>query len=84
MAQFAVVNAAGVGAFAVLGALAADRRFDGARDWGFINWMTTLRQEVPHETFSRIAAYEALGSVRKMKREPDDDTAEPGGPPGPR
>ncbi|MEV4109905.1 MFS transporter [Nonomuraea sp. NPDC049695] len=193
VAQFAVVNAVGVGAFAVLGALAADRQFDGARDWGFIlscdaigmifggllmvrlrprrllvsgasaalllalplaafaagapllvvcaasllagigveifsvNWMTTLRQEVPHEKFSRIAAYEALGSfgltplgaaaagpaadrlgldrtlwfatgaivaatalvlavpdVRKMQREPEDDAAGSGGPPGPR
>lgn len=24
--------------------------------------MTTLRQEIPHDRFSRIAAYEALGS----------------------
>jgi predicted MFS family arabinose efflux permease len=112
----------------VLGALAANRQFDGAREWGFIlscdaigmilggllmvrlrpqrllvsgtaaalllalplaafaaggplpvvcaasllagigveissvNWMTTLRQEIPHEKFSRVAAYEALGS----------------------
>ncbi|TDP95199.1 putative MFS family arabinose efflux permease [Labedaea rhizosphaerae] len=126
--QSAVVNAVGVGAFMVLGALAADRRLGGARDWGLIlscdaigmiiggllmvrlrprrllvsgvcalvplalppaafalgsslvvicvasllagvgvevfgvNWMTTLRQEVPHEKFSRVAAYEALGS----------------------
>jgi MFS family permease len=126
--QFAVVNAVGVGAFAVLGALTADRHYDGARDWGFIlscdaigmilggllmvrlrpqrllvsgicgalllalplaafaaraplpvvcaasllagtgveifsvNWMTALSQEVPHEKFSRVAAYEALGS----------------------
>lgn len=128
VAQFAVVNAVGVGAFAVLGALAANQQFGGARDWGFIlscdaigmilggllmvrlrprrllvsgtsaalllalplaafaagaslpvicaasllagvgveifsvNWMTTLRQEVPQDKFSRIAAYEALGS----------------------
>jgi MFS family permease len=128
VAQFAVVNAVGVGAFGVLGAFAADRQLDGARDWGFIlscdaigmilggllmvrlrprrllvsgasaamllalplaafaagapltvicaasllagvgveifsvNWMTTLRQEIPHDRFSRIAAYEALGS----------------------
>jgi predicted MFS family arabinose efflux permease len=27
-----------------------------------VNWMTTLRQEIPHDKFSRIAAYEALGS----------------------
>ncbi|MGK3207887.1 MFS transporter [Amycolatopsis sp. MEPSY49] len=27
-----------------------------------VNWMTTLRQEIPHEKFSRIAAYEALCS----------------------
>jgi MFS family permease len=126
--QTAVVNAVGVGAFTVLGALAADRRLGGARDWGLIlscdavgmiiggllmvrlrpkrllvpgvsamvllalppatfalgspllvicaasllagvgveifsvNWMTTLRQQVPHEKFSRIAAYEAVGS----------------------
>ncbi|WP_020630277.1 MFS transporter [Amycolatopsis alba] len=128
VAQFAVVNALGVGAFAVLGPLAADRHLDGARDWGFVlscdaagmilggllmvrlrprrllasgvpaamllalptaafaadaslpvlcaaaliagigveifsvNWMTTLRQEIPHDKFSRIAAFEALGS----------------------
>lgn len=128
VAQFAVVNALGVGAFAVLGPLAADHQLDGARDWGFIlscdaigmilggllmvrlrprrllvsgtsaavllalplaafaagaplavicaaallagvgveifsvNWMTTLRQEIPHDKFSRIAAYEALGA----------------------
>lgn len=126
--QFAVVNALGVGAFAVLGAVASDRQLGGASDWGFIlscdavgmilggllmvrlrprrllvsgtcgavllalplaafaagapllvicaasllggigveiftvNWMTTLRQEIPHEKFSRIAAYEALCS----------------------
>ncbi|WP_328648929.1 MFS transporter [Amycolatopsis sp. NBC_00348] len=126
--QFAVVNALGVGAFAVLGALAAHAKFNGAADWGFIlscdaagmilggllmvrlrpkrllvsgtaaaslpalplaafaasapllvicaasllagvgveifsvNWLTTLRQEVPHDKFSRVAAYEALGS----------------------
>jgi len=128
VAQFAVVNALGVGAFAVLGAVAADRQLGGARDWGLIlscdaigmilggllmvrlrprrllvsgtsaavllasplaafaagaplpvicaasllagmgvevfsvNWMTTLRQEIPHDKFSRVAAYEALGS----------------------
>ncbi|MFG1957879.1 MFS transporter [Nonomuraea sp. NPDC049028] len=128
VAQSAVVNALGVGAFAVLGALASGRQLGGARDWGFIlscdaigmilggllmvrlrprrllvtgtsaaallvlplaafaagaplpvicaaslfagvgveifsvNWMTTIRQEVPHEKFSRVAAYEALGS----------------------
>ncbi|WP_328616841.1 MFS transporter [Amycolatopsis sp. NBC_00355] len=130
--QFAVVNALGVGAFAVLGALASNAKFNGAADWGFIlscdavgmilggllmvrlrpqrllvsgtsaalllalllalplaafaadapllvicaasllagvggeifsvNWMTTLRQEIPHDKFSRVAAYEALGS----------------------
>jgi predicted MFS family arabinose efflux permease len=26
-----------------------------------VNWMTTLRQEIPHDRFSRVAAYEALG-----------------------
>ncbi|MEV4318766.1 MFS transporter [Actinocrispum sp. NPDC049592] len=128
VAQFAIVNALGVGAFGVLGAVAADRNLHGARDWGLIlsfdaigmilggllmirlrprrllvsgvsaaallalplaafaantplpaicaaatlagvgveifsvNWMTTLRQEIPHDKFSRIAAYEALGS----------------------
>lgn len=128
VAQFAVVNALGVGAFAVLGALAANHQLDGARDWGLVlscdaigmilggllmvrlrprrllvsgassamllalplaafaagaplvvicaasllagvgveifsvNWMTTLRQEIPHDAFSRVAAYEALGS----------------------
>ncbi|MDT7805266.1 MAG: hypothetical protein QOI78_8699 [Actinomycetota bacterium] len=27
-----------------------------------VNWMTTLQQEIPHEKFSRVAAYEAVGS----------------------
>lgn len=36
VAQSAVVNALGVGAFAVLGALASSRQLGGARDWGFI------------------------------------------------
>ncbi|GLZ77958.1 MFS transporter [Actinorhabdospora filicis] len=128
VAQFAVVNALGVGAFAVLGALAADHTLGGARDWGLVlscdaagmilggllmtrlrtprplatavaagallaappaalaagtplavvcaaallagigvevfavNWMTVLRREIPHEKFSRVVAYEALGS----------------------
>lgn len=126
--QFAVVNALGVGAFGVLGAVAAKSGLGGARSWGFIlscdavgmllggvlmvrlrpqrllvgalggallmgapllalgaglplivvcagaviggvgvemfgvNWITTLRQEIPRGKFSRIAAYEALGS----------------------
>ncbi|MFJ1761266.1 MFS transporter [Amycolatopsis sp. NPDC088138] len=126
--QSAVVNALGVGAFAVLGAVAADRYLGGAAAWGLVlacdaagmvlgglvmvrlrprrllvsavsalfllalplaalaahaplvvvgaaallggvgvevfgvNWMTTLQQEIPHEKFSRVAAYEAVGS----------------------
>ncbi|GLZ30067.1 MFS transporter [Lentzea sp. NBRC 105346] len=126
--QFAVVNALGVGAFAVLGAVAASQYLGGAKAWGLVlacdaagmvlgglimirlrpvrllvsalsavsllalpllalacgapllvvcasallggvgvevfgvNWMTAQRQEIPQEMFSRIAAYEAVGS----------------------